>query len=96
KHHISEGNTRKLLEKENRFFCVRCFSKKLSLSCEPVESVVYFRSGLFRSLWRKRKGPRQREVVTLVRHVFCGVAGRLSIKENWIQIRLKVLCFLDS
>src|SRR5699024_4504115 len=29
----NEGNTRRLLEKENRFFCVRCISKKLSLSC---------------------------------------------------------------
>src|SRR5699024_2829948 len=28
----SGGNTRRLLEKEKRFFCVRCFSKKLSLS----------------------------------------------------------------
>src|SRR5699024_5914066 len=26
KHHVSEGNTRRLLEKENRFFCVRCIS----------------------------------------------------------------------
>src|SRR5690625_1268697 len=33
KHKTSEGNTRRLLEKENRFFCVRCISKKLSLSC---------------------------------------------------------------
>src|SRR5699024_406279 len=30
KQHVSEGNIRRLLEKENRFFCVRCFSKKLS------------------------------------------------------------------
>src|SRR5690625_2262914 len=32
KHYVSEGNTRRLLEKENHFFCVRCFSKKLFLS----------------------------------------------------------------
>src|SRR5699024_3976615 len=30
--HVREGTTRRLLEKENRFFCARCFSKKLSLS----------------------------------------------------------------
>src|SRR5699024_7731107 len=30
KQHVSEGNIRRLLEKEHRFFCVRCFSKKLS------------------------------------------------------------------
>src|SRR5699024_7917541 len=29
----SNPYTRRLLEKENRFFCVRCFSKELSLSC---------------------------------------------------------------
>src|SRR5690625_3889071 len=33
KFHVSEGNTRRLLEKEKRFFCVRCISKKHSLSC---------------------------------------------------------------
>jgi len=26
KRHVSEGNTRRLLEKETRFFCVRCTS----------------------------------------------------------------------
>src|SRR5690625_963314 len=26
KRHVSEGNTRRLLEKETRFFCVRCIS----------------------------------------------------------------------
>src|SRR5699024_1859243 len=31
--YTSSPYTRRLLEKENRFFCVRCFSKKLSLSC---------------------------------------------------------------
>src|SRR5690625_142945 len=35
----SEGNTRRLLEKENRFFCVRCFSKKLSLSCGKAKTM---------------------------------------------------------
>ena len=33
RHQVSEGNIRGLLEKENRFFCVRCISKKLSWSC---------------------------------------------------------------
>src|SRR5699024_9452240 len=33
KRYTSNPYTRRLLEKENRFFCVRCFSKKLSLSC---------------------------------------------------------------
>src|SRR5699024_1649927 len=31
--YTSSPYTRRLLEKEKRFFCVRCFSKKLSLSC---------------------------------------------------------------
>src|SRR5699024_7792650 len=39
KHHVSDGNTRRLLEKENRFFCVRCFSKKLSLSCGEAKTM---------------------------------------------------------
>src|SRR5690625_1167133 len=39
KHHVSEGNTRRLLEKENRFFCVRCISKKLSLSCGKAKTM---------------------------------------------------------
>src|SRR5690625_3336340 len=39
KHHVSEGNTRRLLEKENRFFCVRCTSKKLSLSCGKAKTM---------------------------------------------------------
>src|SRR5699024_3605881 len=33
KRYTSNPYTRRLLEKEKRFFCVRCFSKKLSLSC---------------------------------------------------------------
>src|SRR5690625_143452 len=39
KHHVSEGNRRRLLEKENRFFCVRCFSKKPSLSCGKAKTM---------------------------------------------------------
>src|SRR5699024_471094 len=39
KRHVSEGNTRRLLEKVNRFFCVRCFSKKLSLSCGKAKTM---------------------------------------------------------
>src|SRR5690625_4933559 len=39
KHHVSEGNTRRLLEKENRFYCVRCVSKKLSLSCGKAKTM---------------------------------------------------------
>src|SRR5699024_2864840 len=38
-YHVSEGNTRRLLEKENHFFCVRCFSKKLSLSCGKAKTM---------------------------------------------------------
>jgi len=36
---FSEGNTRRLLEKEYRFFCVRCISKKLSLSCGKTKTM---------------------------------------------------------
>src|SRR5690625_2351208 len=39
KHHVSEGNTRRLLEKEKRFFCVRCISQKLSLSCGKAKTM---------------------------------------------------------
>src|SRR5690625_2658242 len=39
KYYVSEGNTRRLLEKENRFFCVRCFSKKLFLSCGKAKTM---------------------------------------------------------
>ena len=35
----SEGNARRLLEKENRFFCVRFFSKKLSLSSGKAKTM---------------------------------------------------------
>jgi len=33
KHYTNNPYTRRLLEKETHFFCVRCFSRKLSLSC---------------------------------------------------------------
>src|SRR5699024_11511209 len=33
KRYTSSPYTRRLLEKETHFFCVRCFSRKLSLSC---------------------------------------------------------------
>src|SRR5690625_1994507 len=39
KHKTSERNTRRLLEKVNRFFYVRCFSKKLSLSCGKAKTM---------------------------------------------------------
>ena len=37
--HVSEGKTRRLLEKENRFFCVRCISKKPYLSCGKAKTM---------------------------------------------------------
>src|SRR5690625_4575102 len=37
KHHVSEGNTRRLLEKEKRFFCVRCISQKAFLVLRESE-----------------------------------------------------------
>src|SRR5699024_10172329 len=39
KPHVSEGNARRLLEKEHRFFCVRCVSQKLSLSCAKAKTM---------------------------------------------------------
>ena len=39
KYHVSEGNTWRLLEKESRFFCVRCISKKLFLSCRKAKTM---------------------------------------------------------
>src|SRR5690625_2010317 len=61
KHHVSEGNTRRLLEKENLVFCVRCISKKLSLSCGKAKTM---RPHSERSLRVRRHiaSPRKRSV----------------------------------
>src|SRR5690625_1633131 len=51
KYHFSEENTRRLLEKKTRFFCVRCISKKPSLSCEKAKRM---RTRIERSLRVRR------------------------------------------